>query len=73
MMVGPHLVAHIVVSLALALFAYRLGWRTGRRRLMDATVDYILARPEPRRNWEERMLDYAKLQDKRPDAPRIIL
>lgn len=61
---------HVVVNIAFALLAYCMGWRTGRRLLLKATVDYVTKQPVPRRNYEERMLDYAKLQQ--PDQTRIV-
>ncbi len=55
-----------VVHLALAAFWFWMGWRAGRKAFAKAAVDYVLAKAASHRNWEERMLDYAKLQDKAP-------
>ena len=59
------------VHLLIAVFWYWMGWRAGRKAFAKATVDYVLAKPVPLRNYEERMLDYAKLQSR--EGPRIIL
>jgi hypothetical protein len=72
-MTAAEYVLSFVVHLLLALFWFWMGWRSGRKALLKATVDYVLKQPVPLRNYEERMLDYATLMDKRPPGPRIIL
>lgn len=66
------LIVHFLVGLLQSVFWFWMGKRAGRREMLKAAVDHVLKQAVPRRNYEERMLDYARLQDSRP-TPRVIL
>lgn len=67
------LVLVCIAALLSHAFGFWMGHRAGRKAAIKETVGYVLSRPAPLRSYEERMLEFAKLESKRPSAGRIII